>query len=162
ASARTSSSPCPLTIGASRPRPRRLGAHSDTGNHLVDLVDLAIAVFGRPAQVWARLASRGSSFANGETLTDDPLLDPRRRADGGSGHARGGGSGALSDHPGGDGKQLAAFVAITPLGRQRPHREGRAALVGRSGASPNAPLGPTRRIGQRACRRRALAARPME
>ncbi len=43
-----------------------VGPLSATGIHLVDL---AIAVFGRPAEVWARLATRGSSFANGDTLS---------------------------------------------------------------------------------------------
>lgn len=43
-----------------------VGPLSATGIHLVDL---AIAVFGKPTQVWARLATRGSSFANGDTLS---------------------------------------------------------------------------------------------
>ncbi len=42
-----------------------VGPLSATGIHLVDL---AIALFGRPAEVWARLAARGSAFANGDTL----------------------------------------------------------------------------------------------
>ncbi|MFC4174006.1 Gfo/Idh/MocA family protein [Microvirga sp. GCM10011540] len=42
-----------------------VGPLSATGIHLVDL---SIAVFGRPKEVWARLATRGSSFANGDTL----------------------------------------------------------------------------------------------
>lgn len=41
------------------------GPLSATGIHLVDL---AIAILGTPTQVWARLATRGSSFANGDTL----------------------------------------------------------------------------------------------
>jgi predicted dehydrogenase len=39
---------------------------SATGIHLVDL---AIAVFGRPVEVWARLGTHATSFANGDTLT---------------------------------------------------------------------------------------------
>jgi predicted dehydrogenase len=31
-------------------------------------MDLAIALLGRPVEVWARLATRGSAFANGDTL----------------------------------------------------------------------------------------------
>jgi predicted dehydrogenase len=42
-----------------------VGPLSATGIHLVDL---AIAFLGRPAEVWARLSSRGSTFANGDTL----------------------------------------------------------------------------------------------
>lgn len=41
------------------------GPLSGTGIHLVDL---AIALLGQPAQVWARLATLGSDFANGDTL----------------------------------------------------------------------------------------------
>ncbi|MDB5650054.1 MAG: oxidoreductase [Hyphomicrobiales bacterium] len=43
-----------------------VGPLSATGIHLVDL---AIAVFGKPSEVWARLATRGTNFANGDTLT---------------------------------------------------------------------------------------------
>jgi predicted dehydrogenase len=42
-----------------------VGPLSATGIHLVDL---SIAFFGRPAEVWATLATRGSAFANGDTL----------------------------------------------------------------------------------------------
>jgi predicted dehydrogenase len=42
-----------------------VGPLSATGIHLVDL---AIAFFGKPAEVWARLTTRGSAFANGDTL----------------------------------------------------------------------------------------------
>ncbi len=42
------------------------GPLSATGIHLVDL---AIALLGTPKEVWARLATRGSSFANGDTLS---------------------------------------------------------------------------------------------
>ena len=42
-----------------------VGPLSATGIHLVDL---SIALLGRPIQVWARLATRGSTFANGDTL----------------------------------------------------------------------------------------------
>jgi predicted dehydrogenase len=42
-----------------------VGPLSATGVHLMDL---AIALLGRPVEVWARLARRGSSFANGDTL----------------------------------------------------------------------------------------------
>jgi len=42
-----------------------VGPLSATGIHPVDL---AIAFLGRPAEVWARLSSRGSAFANGDTL----------------------------------------------------------------------------------------------
>jgi len=31
-------------------------------------VDLAIGVFGRPTEVWARLSTQATSFANGDTL----------------------------------------------------------------------------------------------
>jgi predicted dehydrogenase len=43
-----------------------VGPLSATGIHLVDL---AIAIFGTPKEVWARLATRGSNFANGDTLS---------------------------------------------------------------------------------------------
>ena len=43
-----------------------VGPLSATGIHLVDL---SIAFFGKPAEVWARLATRGSTFANGDTLS---------------------------------------------------------------------------------------------
>jgi predicted dehydrogenase len=42
------------------------GPLSATGIHLVDL---SIAMLGSPTQVWARLATLGSSFANGDTLS---------------------------------------------------------------------------------------------
>lgn len=42
------------------------GPLSATGIHLVDL---CIAVLGRPVEVWARLATRGTDFANGDTLS---------------------------------------------------------------------------------------------
>jgi predicted dehydrogenase len=42
-----------------------VGPLSATGIHLVDL---SIALFGQPAEVWAKLATRGSAFANGDTL----------------------------------------------------------------------------------------------
>jgi predicted dehydrogenase len=42
-----------------------VGPLSATGIHLVDL---SIAVLGKPVEVWARLATRGSRFANGDTL----------------------------------------------------------------------------------------------
>ena len=31
-------------------------------------MDLAIGIFGRPTQVWARLSTQATSFANGDTL----------------------------------------------------------------------------------------------
>ena len=43
-----------------------VGPLSATGIHLVDL---SIAMLGRPKNVLARLSSRGSSFANGDTLS---------------------------------------------------------------------------------------------
>jgi predicted dehydrogenase len=43
-----------------------VGPLSATGIHLVDL---SIALLGKPKEVWARLATRGSSFANGDTLS---------------------------------------------------------------------------------------------
>ena len=43
-----------------------VGPLSATGIHLVDL---AISVFGRPTQVWARLSTQATTFANGDTLT---------------------------------------------------------------------------------------------
>ncbi len=43
-----------------------VGPLSATGIHLVDL---SISMFGRPTQVWARLATRGSNFGNGDTLS---------------------------------------------------------------------------------------------
>lgn len=43
-----------------------VGPLSATGIHLVDL---SISLFGRPQEVWARLATRGTQFANGDTLT---------------------------------------------------------------------------------------------
>jgi len=42
-----------------------VGPLSATGIHLVDL---AIGVFGRPTQVWARLSTQATTFANGDTL----------------------------------------------------------------------------------------------
>jgi predicted dehydrogenase len=42
-----------------------VGPLSATGIHLVDL---SIAFFGRPTEVFASLAARGSAFANGDTL----------------------------------------------------------------------------------------------
>ena len=43
-----------------------VGPLSATGIHLVDL---SIALLGRPVSVWARLARLGSDFANGDTLS---------------------------------------------------------------------------------------------
>jgi predicted dehydrogenase len=43
-----------------------VGPLSATGIHLVDL---AIAIFGRPVEVWARLSTQATHFANGDTLT---------------------------------------------------------------------------------------------
>jgi predicted dehydrogenase len=43
-----------------------VGPLSATGIHIVDL---AIALLGRPTSVWARLARLGSDFANGDTLS---------------------------------------------------------------------------------------------
>lgn len=43
-----------------------VGPLSATGIHLVDL---AIGIFGRPTQVWARLSTQATTFANGDTLT---------------------------------------------------------------------------------------------
>jgi predicted dehydrogenase len=42
-----------------------VGPLSATGIHLVDL---AISIFGRPAEVWARLSTQATNFANGDTL----------------------------------------------------------------------------------------------
>ncbi|MET8310880.1 Gfo/Idh/MocA family oxidoreductase [Micromonospora sp. NPDC005173] len=43
-----------------------VGPLSATGIHMVDL---AIAVFGRPVEVWARLGIHATTFENGDTLT---------------------------------------------------------------------------------------------
>jgi predicted dehydrogenase len=43
-----------------------VGPLSATGIHMVDL---SIALLGRPVNVWARLATLGSNFANGDTLS---------------------------------------------------------------------------------------------
>ena len=43
-----------------------VGPLSATGIHLVDL---AVAVFGRPTEVWARLGTHATTFENGDTLT---------------------------------------------------------------------------------------------
>ncbi|GAA3774389.1 hypothetical protein GCM10022225_72650 [Plantactinospora mayteni] len=43
-----------------------VGPLSATGIHLVDL---AIAIFGRPVEVWARLGTHATTFENGDTLT---------------------------------------------------------------------------------------------
>ncbi len=43
-----------------------VGPLSATGIHLVDL---SISMFGRPTEVWARLATRGTKFGNGDTLS---------------------------------------------------------------------------------------------
>lgn len=43
-----------------------VGPLSATGIHLVDL---SIAILGKPTRVWARLATLGSHFANGDTLS---------------------------------------------------------------------------------------------
>jgi predicted dehydrogenase len=48
------------------PKEAPVGPLSATGIHLVDL---SIAIFGQPTQVWARLSTRGSNFANGDTLS---------------------------------------------------------------------------------------------
>ncbi|AKS33419.1 Gfo/Idh/MocA family protein [Mycolicibacterium goodii] len=42
-----------------------VGPLSATGIHLVDL---AISILGRPTQVWARLSTQATAFANGDTL----------------------------------------------------------------------------------------------
>jgi predicted dehydrogenase len=42
-----------------------VGPLSATGIHLMDL---SIALLGKPVEVWARVATRGSAFANGDTL----------------------------------------------------------------------------------------------
>jgi predicted dehydrogenase len=42
-----------------------VGPLSATGIHLVDL---SIAMFGAPTEVWARLSTRATAFANGDTL----------------------------------------------------------------------------------------------
>ncbi|MDG4666132.1 Gfo/Idh/MocA family oxidoreductase [Mycobacterium sp. 236(2023)] len=42
-----------------------VGPLSATGIHLVDL---AIGIFGTPTQVWARLSTQATAFANGDTL----------------------------------------------------------------------------------------------
>jgi predicted dehydrogenase len=42
-----------------------VGPLSATGIHIVDL---SIALLGKPKEVWAQLATRGSPFANGDTL----------------------------------------------------------------------------------------------
>jgi predicted dehydrogenase len=42
-----------------------VGPLSATGIHLVDL---AIGIFGRPIEVWARLSTQATNFANGDTL----------------------------------------------------------------------------------------------
>ena len=43
-----------------------VGPLSATGIHLVDL---AISLFGRPVEVWARLSTQATAFENGDTLT---------------------------------------------------------------------------------------------
>lgn len=43
-----------------------VGPLSATGIHLVDL---SVALFGRPQEVWARLGTRATRFENGDTLT---------------------------------------------------------------------------------------------
>ena len=43
-----------------------VGPLSATGIHLVDL---AVSVLGEPVEVWARLATRATSFGNGDTLS---------------------------------------------------------------------------------------------
>jgi predicted dehydrogenase len=43
-----------------------VGPLSATGIHLVDL---AISIFGEPSEVWARLATRATTFQNGDTLS---------------------------------------------------------------------------------------------
>src|SRR3979411_3366313 len=43
-----------------------VGPLSATGIHMVDL---SIALLGRPTSVWARLAQLGSDFENGDTLS---------------------------------------------------------------------------------------------
>jgi predicted dehydrogenase len=43
-----------------------VGPLSATGIHLVDL---AVSVLGEPVVVWARLATRATSFGNGDTLS---------------------------------------------------------------------------------------------
>ena len=43
-----------------------VGPLSATGIHLVDL---AVSIFGEPESVWARLSTRATTFANGDTLS---------------------------------------------------------------------------------------------
>ena len=59
-------------LGAAAPA----GPLSATGIHLVDL---AITVLGRPVEVWARLATMATSFANGDTLTTTIGFEPAPR-----------------------------------------------------------------------------------
>jgi predicted dehydrogenase len=54
-----------LTLSPGNWRLSSVGPLSATGIHLVDL---SIALLGKPKEVWARLAARGSPFANGDTL----------------------------------------------------------------------------------------------
>ncbi len=48
------------------PQEAPVGPLSATGIHIVDL---AISFLGKPKEVWARLATLGSTFANGDTLS---------------------------------------------------------------------------------------------
>jgi predicted dehydrogenase len=54
-----------------------VGPLSATGIHLVDL---AIAVLGRPTEVWARLGTHATTFENGDTLTITMGFDKGRTA----------------------------------------------------------------------------------
>jgi predicted dehydrogenase len=54
-----------------------VGPLSATGIHLVDL---AISLFGRPVEVWARLSTQATTFANGDTLTITLGFDKQQTA----------------------------------------------------------------------------------
>jgi predicted dehydrogenase len=54
-----------------------VGPLSATGIHLVDL---AIAIFGRPVEVWARLSTQATTFENGDTLTITLGFDKQQTA----------------------------------------------------------------------------------
>jgi predicted dehydrogenase len=54
-----------------------VGPLSATGIHLVDL---AISLFGRPVEVWARLSTQATTFENGDTLTVTLGFDKQQTA----------------------------------------------------------------------------------
>ena len=97
------------------------GPLSATGIHLVDL---SIALLGRPTQVWARLATLGSDFANGDTLSITIGFES-----GATAHARRGAGDAVHGTPCAAGLQGLG-------GNPRPQPSGKYHRMGRDQRAP--------------------------